>query len=168
MRVEEKQEKLVIIDFNELEAYRIAVKIEEDGIRFYEKLAEKSISKKAKEVLDFLLNEERKHVKFFEGRIATLRQTREDSFEEDNLLKGIDYGVFSPYKDISELEKRIDVARKALKLGLIIEDNSIKFYSACSEKVKNSQAKNEIANIIEEEKKHKILIQDLMDTLPQK
>lgn len=166
MRVEEKQGKLVVTDFSELEAYKIAVKIEEDGIGFYKKLLEKSIYNKAKEVLSFLLNEEKKHLKFFEGCIVTLRQNREDSFEEDNLLKDFDYGIFSPYKDIKELEIRIDVARKALNLGLIIEDNSIKFYSLCSEKVNSSQAKKEIAAVIEEEKKHKILLQDLLDTLP--
>lgn len=166
MRIEEKQGNLVIIDFNELEAYKIAVKIEEDGLRFYNKLLEKNIFKKATDVLSFLLNEEKKHLKFFEGCLTALRQISEDSFEEDNLFKDIDYGVFSPYDGLKDLEKKIDVANKALKLGLIIEDNSIKFYSACSEKVNSSQAKNEIAKIIEEEKKHKALIQDLIDTLP--
>lgn len=166
MKVSEEQGKLIISDFNELEAYKIAVKIEEDGIRLYKKLLEKSIFNKAKEVLSFLLNEEKKHLKFFEGCIAALRQTKEDSFEEDNLLKDIDYGIFSPYDGLKDLEKKIDVARKALKLGLIIEENSIKFYALCSEEVNNSQAKKEIAAIIDEERKHKVLIQDLMDTLP--
>ncbi len=166
MRVVEEQGKLVISDFNELEAYKIAVKIEEDGIGFYKKLLEKSFFNKAKEILSFLLNEEKKHLKFFEGCIAALRKTKEDSFEEDNLLKDIDYGIFSPYADLKDLEKKIDAARKALKLGLIIEDNSIKFYALCREKVSNSQVKKEISAIIEEERKHKIFIQDLIDTLP--
>ncbi len=41
MKIEEREGKLVIVDFNELEAYKVASKIEKDGIRFYDNLIQK-------------------------------------------------------------------------------------------------------------------------------
>ena len=38
MRIEEREGEIVISSFNELEAYKIATKIEKDGIDFYAKL----------------------------------------------------------------------------------------------------------------------------------
>lgn len=35
MKVEEKNNKLVITDFNEIDAYKIAYKVEKDGLDFY-------------------------------------------------------------------------------------------------------------------------------------
>lgn len=145
MRIEEKEGNLVITDFNELEAYKIACKIEADGIDFY----------KSKEVFNFLLAEEQKHLKLFNELLFKLKEGREDSFEGDDLLSTIDYGIFMPVK-------KINSPREALQLGIIIEDRSIKFYEFCKDRVSSNTAKKEISNIISEEHKHKELLEEML------
>ena len=45
---------MVIVDFNELEAYKISCKAERDGVDFYSKLKAKEEKPGVKETLDFL------------------------------------------------------------------------------------------------------------------
>jgi len=65
MRVEEKGGKLIVSDFNEFDAYRIASNIEEDGIQFYQMVVAAAMKPEAKKILEFLREEEEKHLDFF-------------------------------------------------------------------------------------------------------
>ena len=67
MRIEELDGKLEVVDFNEFQAYRIACTIEKDGVQFYEKLLSKIERPELKETFEYLIREEKEHVKFFEG-----------------------------------------------------------------------------------------------------
>lgn len=149
MRIEEKEGNLVITDFNEIEAYKIACKIEADGISFYKKFLSEFSE------VDFLLKEEQKHLKLFNELLFNLKEKKEDSFEGDDFLSTIDYGIFMPVK-------KINSPREALQLGIIIEDRSIKFYEFCKDKVSSNTAKKEISNIISEEHKHKELLEEML------
>ena len=161
MRIEEKGGDLVIVDFNEFEAFKIARRIETDGIHFYQKLLERSSDEKVKETLPFLLDEEKGHQLQFEKLLSELEQKKEDEFEEEGLLSGFDYGIFQPYQDIDQLDKILDTPSKALKLGFIVEDKTIKFYEVCKEHVMSDETKKAFDRIIEEEKKHKSLLEDM-------
>jgi len=167
MKIEEKEGKLIVTDFNEIEAYRIASKIEKDGIGFYEKLSSAAKNKELKNALRFLLQEEKKHLKFFEDCLTKLRQEKEDVWEDDDLLTSLDYGIFQPYQSIEQLENILRDAGKALRLGLIIEEKSIKFYEICREKISGLQAKKEISYIIDEENRHKQLLEDVLTNIGQ-
>ncbi|MEW6008774.1 MAG: ferritin family protein [Candidatus Omnitrophota bacterium] len=162
MKIEEKNGKLSIVDFDEIEAYKIASKIEQDGIDFYKSLAAKADSQQTKETLNFLIEEEKKHLKFFQNCLFPLRQDKGDLFEEDDLFKVMDYGIFIA-KNSEELKAIISKPKKALEFGLAIEDKSIKFYSSCRDFVGSSASKQEISKIIREEEKHKLLLQDLLN-----
>lgn len=161
MKIEEHEGKLRVVDFNELDAYKIACKIEKDGAWFYNKLLGVVDASAAKQVLTFLIEEEKKHLKFFEQCLSGARQSREDRFEEDDLLSSMNFGIFEPYQSIEELENMFPDSGKALKLGIIVEEKSIKFYEACQGQVSSEETRREIANIIEEEKKHKALLESL-------
>jgi rubrerythrin len=158
MRIEEKNGKLQIVDFNELEAYKIASKIERDGIDFYGNLADGIKNKDAKDKIKFLIAEEKKHLSFFEGRLSDANQDVEDDFEEDDLLKYMDYGIFQPYQNMKEMKDIIDDVDKALDIGIIVEDRTVKFYQVCKDKIQSQETKREIQNIIDEENKHKTML----------
>ena len=165
MKIEERGNELVVTDFNELEAYKIASKIEKDGLRFYKELSEIAGSEETRRELEILIREEEKHLKFFDKQLNRLRQKIKDGFEEDDLLNYMDYGVFEPFESAKEkIAQKIDKAGKALRLGVIMEDKSIKFYNVCSGKV-SGKAKDEIENIIAEEKKHKSLLEKMSNKL---
>lgn len=162
MRIKEEKGSFVIVDFNEAEAYKIACKIEEDGVHFYKKLQEGAIKKEVRDAVSFMLKEEENHLKYFTELLFDKEEKEEDTFEGDDLLSSMDYGVFKPYENLSELEKIINDPKKALKLGILIENNSIRFYETCRNEVKDKNAKKEIGNIIEEEKKHKEIFEDML------
>ncbi len=162
MNIEEKKGALVITDFNEAEAYRIAVKIEKDGIRFYRKLAATAQKASVKETLEFLMNEETRHLGFFEESLERLRLTGEDSSEDDDLLSSMDFGIFSPYQEMEALDEAIPDLVKALKIGAIIEDKSIRFYQACRVQVSSPRSADELGEIIAEEERHKTLLLKLL------
>ena len=165
MRIEENGREFVIVDFDELEAYKIARKIERDGLHFYKRLLERAVDEKTKKALAFLIETEREHLNFFEDRLSEIREKKNDSFEEDDLLATIDYGIFQPYQSMEQLEKALDNPRKALRLGLTIEDNSIKFYKSCRDKVTSEKTKEEITRIIEDECKHKAQVEGVLGKL---
>lgn len=155
MRIEEKNGNLVIVDFDEADAYKIACKIEKDGICFYKDLRDKSGDEKIKTEMEFLLKEENGHLKLFEELLSKIEREKEDTSEENDLLDSLDYGVFQPYQGIGGLQQALNDPKKALKLGIIIEDKSIKFYEACKGHLTSSKAIEEVVSIIREEYRHK-------------
>ncbi len=155
MKIEEKHGQFVITDFNEFEAYRIAAKIEKDGVWFYGKLLECASDEATKNALNFLIEEERKHLKFFEECLGKLRQEKEDASEESDLLTSMDFGIFQPYQGMDEVCKVAGDRKKALSLGILVEDKSISFYEACKTHVKSSETKEALEKIIADEQNHK-------------
>ena len=169
MKIQDREDKLVIVDFDEFEAYRIACKIEKDGLRFYEKLGSRTENTEVGRAMKFLLEEERKHLRFFEDALSRIRRDKEDAAEDNDLLTSMDFGIFQPYQSIAELENMVGDIPKALRLGIAIEDKSIKFYQACSQNVSVDDVKSELTLIIEEEKRHKDLLnRQLADLLKNK
>ena len=162
MKIKEQKGNFIITDFEELEAYKIACKIENDGIYFYKSLLDKTSGRKLKETLNFLLGEEKKHLKTFTAAQLRAAKDKEDAYEDEDILNSMDYGIFQPYQNIDELNKVLDNSLKALKLGIVIEDKSIKFYTACQEKVSSPEAKKELSGIIREEEKNKHLLSGLL------
>ena len=75
----------------------------------------------------------------------------------------MDFGIFKPYKDVEELENIVTDIDRALKLGIIVEDKSIQFYKLCFNNISSEKAKKELEFIIKEEKKHKSLLQSILN-----
>lgn len=165
MRIEEKNGNLVITDFSEMEAFKIASTIERDGIHFYEKLSGRVTSTRVRDTLNVLAAQERDHLEFFEGELFKLRERQDDRFEEDDLLTSIDYGIFQPYQSIGELEKALDTPAKALRMGVIVEEKSVRFYESCRARVVSRSAQEGLAKIIEEEREHTQLLKDMLNNL---
>jgi len=162
MKIQDEQGKLQIVDFNELEAYKIASKIEKDGISFYRNLVNGIKDKGAREKIQYLLSEEKKHLSFFEDCLSKAGEDTEDGFEDDDLLSYMDYGIFQPYKHINQMKDIIDDVDKALDIGIIVEDRTVKFYQACKDKVTAKAAQKELQNIIDEEEGHKELLLNML------
>ncbi|MGE5197585.1 MAG: ferritin family protein [Deltaproteobacteria bacterium] len=117
-----------------------------------------------REILIFMLEEERKHLRFFDGLLDELRRDKEDIGEDDDLLTSMDFGIFKPYQGLKKSGGMIEDASKALGLGIAVEEGSIKFYQACKENVSSEDTRQELENIIAEEKKHKALFETMLKT----
>jgi rubrerythrin len=162
MKIEERNGQLVIVDFNEYEAYRIACKIEKDGLGLYQKLHDAASLVQVKETMNFLIAEEKKHLAYFEGALNSLRKLREEEDEDNDLLQNIDFAVFQPYQSMEKLGDALDDFRKAVRMGVIIEDKSIAFYERCKAAVSSLVSKKHLQSIVEEEKRHKELLQKMI------
>jgi rubrerythrin len=165
MKIEEKEGKFIITDFDESEAYRIASKIEQDGIDFYNKVLAENKDPQVKEKINYLLDEEKKHLKFFQERLKNISQEKCGGFEEDNPLAYMEYEVFRPFEEAKDLPESINDAKTALNLGIIAENSSIQFYVSLIEKVASEETRDELAQIIEEEKSHREIFEKMLSQL---
>lgn len=165
MRIEERDGNFAIVDFDELEAFKIASKIERDGINFYERLARGVAGGRVRDTMNLLAGQERDHLEFFDGELYKTRERRQDCFEEDDLLSVIDYGIFQPYWSMGELEKALDSPRRAIRLGIIIEEKSICFYESCMRHLSSGETRDGVGRIVGEEREHKRLLEDMLAEL---
>ncbi|MCF7908478.1 MAG: ferritin family protein [Candidatus Omnitrophica bacterium] len=165
MKIEEKNDKLVITDFTEFEAYRIAEKIEKDGVDFYKRLAAKVVELQVKSTLELLVSEEVRHLRIFEYLLSEVRKNGEDISEDNDLLSSIDFGIFQGLKRQEELEKIITDTKKAIELAVVIESKTVAFYEFCKNSVSAEKVKKELDRIISEEKNHRGLLQDLLKSI---
>ena len=149
MKVRDNGEEIQIYDFNAVEAYRIARKLEKEGIGFYKKLIGAVKDPKVKEVLIYLLDEERDHLQLFE---KMLEREDPEALDErgENILDILDTKVFHLPKN-GELATDFD---KALQLGITIEKRSLAFFLEMLKYIESEEGKKGLKKIIEEEKQH--------------
>ncbi len=68
----EELKKEVHANMNDIEAVKLAIGIEENGIKFYEEAAGKSVDKRDKEVYHFLAGEEKTHYSILKNTLEYL------------------------------------------------------------------------------------------------
>lgn len=144
---------IAISDFSPVQAYKIAVKMERDGIVFYRGLLESAKDQDAKNELDFLIKEEESHLNSFEALLSKEKEEAGDAFEEDDVVDYIKSRVFDASlkkAKLSEMEHR----HTALEEAMNMERRSIVFYEACLSESKDEKSNSAFRAIIEEEKKH--------------
>lgn len=162
MKIDYSEGHIRITGFNSLEAYKIARKIEKEGIEFYAKLLNQNFDAETNEIIKFLLTEEKSHLKLFEEKLSAEKQNLEDGFEEESLFEYVDSRVFYPFNAIADLNEALSNRQKAVRLGIKIENNSIAFYEACLLNTEERNSKKDLRWLIEEENKHLLKLQTLL------
>ncbi len=150
MKIHENEDgKLQLYDFNAFEAYKIAIKLEKDGISFYEKMLLTFCDKEHVKIIEFLIKEEKKHLKFFQDCLNRIRE-EEDMLEEDDIVEYMDSRVFENLDADIENKSKDEI----LDIALNAETNSIEFYTALEKCCEDVKTKKALKVIIEDEKKH--------------
>jgi rubrerythrin len=146
------------IFFSADEILSIAVRIEENGQKFYSACADSNSDANLKKVFNYLAGEERKHKSTFEK----LREKMGDynfepslyTEEADLYLKALaDVQVFSPGADVVKLAKETRDVVSILSLAIGAEKDSILFYGEMLELAPDENKKT-ISAIIREEQSH--------------
>jgi rubrerythrin len=157
-----KNGQIMLSDFNALQAYKIARKLEKDGIDFYSKILDESSDKELNSALRYLIASEKDHLDFFQSRITDMQAEAVDGFEEEDLIDFVDSTIFIQ----EELDQRenIDFTQpaSALSYGVIVEAKSVAFYTALRENVHDGAAQTALSEIIAEEKKHLATLRSLV------
>ncbi len=159
MKIDVKDGRMSVVDFNEFDACRIALAIEDRGAEFYGKLVGACTKPEVKEVFSFLVNEEKRHSIFFENELERLRQDKEDVDEEDDLIASMEFGIFPPRA--GDAGCPAGATGEALEIAIAAEERSIQFYELCLMNVTSPDTKKTLLGIIGEEKKHKALLEKI-------
>jgi rubrerythrin len=153
---------IVITDFNELQSYKIARKLEKDGMEFYSSVLAQSHDDDLNSAVHYLLEAEKDHLAFFQDRIDAIQADDADGFEEEDIADFINANIFS--ESDHTLRENIDFSKpfSALAYGLRIEIRSIAFYSALLENTRDEKGRMAFEAIIAEEEKHKATLQEFL------
>ncbi len=141
-------------DFNAVQAYKIARKLESDGMIFYRQLLCESHDDKVNSAVKYLLDSEADHLKFFESKIESLQADADDGFEDDDIADFINASIFTTEELAQKTNIDLSNASSAIEYGMIIEAKSIAFYSALLDNTTDQVAQAAIKEIIVEEEKH--------------
>ncbi|MFH1459620.1 MAG: ferritin family protein [Candidatus Omnitrophota bacterium] len=165
MKIIDKNGKLELTDYNELEVYAIACKIENEGVEFYKQLSKNSKNVQTKEMLELLMQEEQRHCELLGERFNYLKKVKNKASEEVELLNKLEYGVFQPFKSIKNLDTLLSDKKRTLEMALIIEDKILDFYEKCRKKLISVLSEIELDSIINVEKKHKMFFMDMINSI---
>ncbi len=154
MKVDFSGDEIRIYDFNELEAYKIARKLEEDGVYYYSRMKEEVLNPKVLEAVEILLSDERKHLNLFQQEVEELSREYKVLDDEETLPEIVDSHVLDILKDSGRVADILCNPQEALRLGVSIEKRSIAFYNNILKATKDESGRAAILKIIEEEKEH--------------
>jgi len=151
----------VIYGFNANEIFQIAIEIEGNGKRFYEKAMEIIDDPDVKELLAFLAQEEAEHLKRFTELKAQLpKEATEDTIwdpehEMNRYLQMMaDMHVFRSDFDVEEKLSQLKNPKDILKIGIQFEKDSIVFFLTMQDATEGEKGREFIGQLINEEKKH--------------
>ena len=139
--------------FDVSEIGQFAIKIEENGEKFYRYAAKIAKDDKVKQMFEYLADEENNHKVTFQKILLTIKQ-----YEPHESYSG-EYGLYLKayidniiFANLDEERSRVKDTLSAIKFGMQRELESILYYQEIKNFLKNEQ--EVIDTIIEEERKH--------------
>lgn len=155
-------------NFNDAEALKIAINIEEEGLEFYSILMKSTKDDKAKDVFSKLASAEKKHLALFQKVYLDITSPANpvqgcEDYTVDLYLKDlVDTGIFTKKGEARRLIAEIKTDIDALKIGIQAEKDSILYYTEAAKNTKYEAGRKAFEQLANEEKKHlKILAEHL-------
>ena len=155
----------ILFDVNEI--FKIAIKIEENGEKFYRNTAEKIENEKLKRLFNELADEELSHKKTFEE----ISEKTDDYISFENYegeyteyLKAYTEKLIFDQKKIEKEMENVKNVLSALDFAINRELDSILYY----QEIKKMVVENKhhfVEKIIQEERKHFLKLKDLREAL---
>ena len=145
---------------SEDEVYRVGMCIEQAGLDFYTKMAEKADDPATKRIFKRLAKDEKGHLAFFEslglGSTGGLgKMTAEaDSDVSSYVCSLVDGGIFRHIGRMEKMLKRKFDPESALELALQVEKDAVLYYTEAYMVNKKRKAKKALERLIQEEKGH--------------
>lgn len=149
------------------EVFQFAIRIEENGEKFYRQMAQKFDETKVKELFSFLANEEMKHKKIYEEMVSKI-----EKYEPFETFPGEYFAYLRAYadkiiftqKEFDEEIANIKNINAALDYAINAELDSILYYQEIKNLVSENQRKI-IEGIIEEERRHFVKLSEIKRTI---
>ncbi|MCT4633829.1 MAG: ferritin family protein [Firmicutes bacterium] len=141
-----------------MDIYEFAMDIEKKGKEHYLLMMEEAQNKGLKKIFKFLADEEEKHYRYIEA----IKNKVKIELESDNLENAervFELLISEENKNYSGVKDQIQAYQKAGEF----EDKSIEFYKEQLNKHKDPLEKNIFLRLYFEEKKHKLLIENILE-----
>lgn len=144
------------------EVLQLAIHLEEEGQKFYEKYANQATGK-IKDTLIGLSQDEIKHASYFKSLYYDLKEKPgiDYLFEEEVTAYFKNYATSAAF---NREEKQINSVKEAIEEGIITEKNSIDYYEYLL-KYSSDETSEMLKKIIEQEISHLDILEKLLETL---
>lgn len=141
-----------------MKIFELAKQVEKNGEKFYSDLADKATDAGLKNIFTLLAQDEKKHYNVFES----MEQQKDFELEDTTILTEAKL-IFQNIKK-KAVQISIETPQEEVYLvALTNEQKSIEIYGDLLENTNNNGHRETIKKIIEEEKKHKFLIEQLVE-----
>lgn len=150
--------------FNDIEAAKIAINMERNGLSFYIQAAERVGPGAVRTVFEQLAEDERSHIAIFEDLHEKLRAEPQrtgylDDEEIDIYMRRlVENHVFSDEGTVKRLLEQVDSDISALAVGMRAERDTMLFYQEMVNFAGSDAARDAFARIIDEERRHLSLL----------
>jgi len=153
--------------FEPSEVFQFAIRIEENGEKFYRQMVQKFEDPKVKELFSYLADEEIKHKKIYEEMVSKI-----EKYEPFETFPGEYFAYLRAYadkiiftqKEFDEEIAKIKDINAALDYAINAELNSILYYQEVKNLVSENQ-RSTIDKIIEEERRHFVKLSEIKRTI---
>jgi len=146
--------------FNDVEAAKIAISMERNGLKFYADAARKAKDPNVRKVFLALAEDEKEHIARFEelhGQL--LAEPRAHSYLDGNELDAyiqrlVETQVFADEGAVARLVDQIDSDLGALAVGMRAERDALLFYQEMLNFTDSKAARQVFGKIIDQERRH--------------
>lgn len=140
-----------------MNAIDYALKMEIDGKTFYEKQSKASTDPRIKQIFDMLAKDEQRHYDIINGfKKSFYNYNGTDTFKT---TKNIFSDMLNKKQTFSAEINVFDIYKQAIEM----EKKSVELYSNEAIKSKNKDEKAVLLKLSEEEKKHQVILENLME-----
>ncbi len=158
---------------SEDEIYRVGMCMEQAGLDFYVRMAERSKDPATRRVFKRLARDEERHLAFFESlELATSHGMGSRAPEEDEdvsryVCSIVDGGIFRNIEKMERLRRRAGTLSPegALELALQVEKDAVLYYTEARAASRRRSTKQALARVIDEEKRHVVEITKRLENL---
>ena len=151
----------MIFNFNAVEVFRVAVKIEENGKKFYENALRVIDDPEVKKLFEELAEQEVEHKKRFEdltARLPAQPQTPDVWFPENEMEAYIkmmaDQHVFTSDASLDNALTQLRNVKDALRMAIEFEKDSVIFFLSMQDATDNKKDQEMIGLLVKEEQTH--------------
>ena len=145
-----------------MDIYKYAMQMEVDGRNFYLDLAEKTNNKGLKNILTMMADSEAKHYNV----ILDMQKNDKTEFSVDTEVLTNVKNIFMKMKEEKDID--VDVSQAEFyKKALKTEADARKFYLERADEEEDSHRKEIFLNLAEEERKHCVLLENMIGFVSQ-
>lgn len=153
--------------FSDLEAVKIAVGMEQEGLAFYSAAAEAVRARELKSTFEMLAGEERKHLAIFEDMAGELARAKSEEYwddpEVDAYVRAVTAAEVFPKPELAAGKVAgMAAASDALRFALQTEKDTVLFYALCAERARANEVRGTFYRLVAEERRHVALMGRLL------